>query len=150
MATLTVKNIPDDLYQRLKMQAEANHRSINGEIIACIESSVRSRGIDPEQILADARRIREITSQYAITDAELDKAMHKKLTIAIDEQVYEGLLKTIGSDSISRFIEDLVRPYVIFPELDAAYRQMAEDEQREAEALDWAEATVGDVSDETR
>jgi len=35
-------------------------------------------------------------------------------------------------------------------DLEAAYRQMAKDEAREAEALEWAEATVGDVADETR
>ncbi len=32
--------------------------------------------------------------------------------------------------------------------LAAAYQQMAEDERREAEALEWAEATMGDVADE--
>jgi len=76
--------------------------------------------------------------------------MQKKLTITIDEQVYEGLYAVIGRRRISRFIEDLVRPYVLYQELEAAYRQMAQDEEREAEALEWAEATVGDVSDETR
>jgi plasmid stability protein len=74
MATITVKNIPDDLYNLLKQQAEANRRSINREIIACIEGSVRSRRIDPEQILANAHRIREITSHYRITDAEISEA----------------------------------------------------------------------------
>ncbi len=76
--------------------------------------------------------------------------MRKKLTITIDEQVYEGLQAVIGRGRISRFIEDLVRPYVIYQELEAAYKQMAQDEEREAEALEWAEATVGDVSDEAR
>jgi len=76
--------------------------------------------------------------------------MQKKLTITIDEQVYEGLYAVIGRRRISRFIEDLVRPHVLYPELEAAYKQMAQDEEREAEALEWAEATVGDVSDETR
>ncbi len=76
--------------------------------------------------------------------------VQKKLTITIDEQVYEGLYTVIGPRRISRFIEDLVRPHVVFRELEAAYRQMAQDEAREAEALEWAEATVGDVSDETR
>ncbi|HDM76894.1 MAG TPA: addiction module antitoxin [Deltaproteobacteria bacterium] len=76
--------------------------------------------------------------------------MQKKLTITIDEQVYEGLYAVIGRRRISRFIEDLVRPYVLYQELEAAYRQMAQDEEREAEALEWAEATIGDVSDETR
>lgn len=76
--------------------------------------------------------------------------MQRKLTITIDEQVYEGLHAVIGTRRISRFIEDLVRPYVMFPNLEAAYQQMAQDEVREAEALEWAEATVRDVSDETR
>ena len=74
--------------------------------------------------------------------------MQRKLTITIDEQVYEGLHAIIGRRRISRFIEDLVRQYVTHQELEAAYRQMAQDEEREAEALEWAEATVGDVSDE--
>ena len=76
--------------------------------------------------------------------------MQKKLTITIDRQVYEGLYTVIGPRRISRFIEELVRPYVMFPDLEAAYEQMAQDEAREAEALEWAEATLGDVSDETR
>ncbi|HSN73838.1 MAG TPA: addiction module antitoxin [Anaerolineae bacterium] len=71
--------------------------------------------------------------------------MQKKLTITIDEKVYEGLHTVIGPRRISRFIEDLVQPYVLAPDLDAAYREMAMDEAREAEALEWAEATVGDV-----
>ena len=76
--------------------------------------------------------------------------MQKKLTITIDEQVYEGLHKIIGPRRISRFIEDLVRPYVIQPALEVAYQEMAREEEREAEALAWAEATIGDVADETR
>ena len=76
--------------------------------------------------------------------------MQKKLTITIDDRVYEGLHAVIGRGRISRFIEDLVRPYVIYQGLEAAYKQMAQDEEREAEALEWAEATVGDVSDEAR
>ena len=76
--------------------------------------------------------------------------MRKKLTITIDGQVYEGLHAVIGRGRISRFIEDLVRPHVIHQKLEAAYKEMAQDEEREAEALEWVEATVGDVSDETR
>ena len=53
-------------------------------------------------------------------------------------------------DDISQFIEDLVRKHIIKDELDAAYKQMAADEEREAEALEWAEALVGDVVDEPR
>lgn len=76
--------------------------------------------------------------------------MQKKLTITVDEKVYEGLHSIIGRRNISQFIESLVRPHVLNHELEASYRQMAQDEAREAEALEWAEATIGDVSDEAR
>jgi hypothetical protein len=75
--------------------------------------------------------------------------MQKKLTITIDEEVYEGLYEVVGPRRISRFIEDLVRPYVLHPDLEDAYAEMARDEAREQEALEWAEATVGDAADET-
>lgn len=76
--------------------------------------------------------------------------MQKKLTITLDAEVYEGLHKTIGRRRISQFIEDLVRPHVIDTDREAGYRDMASDEAREAEALEWSEATLGDVSDATR
>lgn len=74
--------------------------------------------------------------------------MQKKLTITLDEQVYNELHTVIGRRNISQFIESLVRPHVVGRELEAAYQQMAADENREVEALEWAEATVGDVADE--
>ena len=76
--------------------------------------------------------------------------MQKKLTITVDEDVYEGLYKVIGRRHISQFIEDLVRPHVIGTDLEAGYQVMAEDEAREAEALEWSEATIGDVADAAR
>ena len=76
--------------------------------------------------------------------------MQKKLTITVDELVYEGLHKRIGSGHISHFIEDLVRPHVIDEELESAYAQMAQDEGRETEALEWAESTIGDINDDPR
>ena len=76
--------------------------------------------------------------------------MQKKLTITLDERVYEGLHKVVGRRRISRFLESLVRPHVIGKNLEAAYRQMAQEEAREAEALEWSEATVGDVANEKR
>ena len=64
--------------------------------------------------------------------------------------MYEGLHKTIGRRNISQFIESLVRPHVIGTDLDSAYHQMAQDENCEAEALAWSEATIGDVSNKAR
>ena len=76
--------------------------------------------------------------------------MQKKLTITVDEQVYEGLHRVIGRRRISQFIEELVRPHVIGADLEGAYRLMAQDEGREAEAREWIEATVVDSADEPR
>jgi predicted CopG family antitoxin len=75
--------------------------------------------------------------------------MQKKLTITIDEEVYEGLRKNIGPRKISRFIQELVRPYVVRPNLESAYAAMAMDKEREEEAMEWAEATFKDVTHET-
>lgn len=76
--------------------------------------------------------------------------MQKKLTITVDGEVYAGLHRAIGPRKISRFIEDLVRPHVMKVKLESAYKRMAQDEARETQALEWSEATVGDVSHETR
>lgn len=76
--------------------------------------------------------------------------MQRRLTISLDARVYAGLHSVIGRRRISRFIESLVRPHVVGRDLDAAYRQMAREDAREAEALQWAEATVGDVAGEAR
>ncbi|MEZ4705981.1 MAG: hypothetical protein R3A44_02170 [Caldilineaceae bacterium] len=75
--------------------------------------------------------------------------MQKKLTITIDQEVYDGLYAIIGPRRISRFIEDLVRPHVLHVDLEAAYAQMAQDEERESEALEWADALIGDADDAT-
>jgi predicted CopG family antitoxin len=74
--------------------------------------------------------------------------MQKKLTITVDEEVYEGLHKIIGPGKISKFIENLVRPHVVRPNLESAYAQMAKDKKREAEAVEWAEATFRDITNE--
>ena len=76
--------------------------------------------------------------------------MRRKLTITVDERVYEGLHRVIGRRRISGFIESLVRSHVVNEDAAAAYQAMAQDEAREAAALEWADATVLDVADEPR
>jgi predicted CopG family antitoxin len=76
--------------------------------------------------------------------------MHKKLTITIDEEVYDGLHRVIGRQRISRFIESMVRPHVLDEDLEEGYKALAADEADAAEALEWIETTVGDVSDDPR
>ena len=75
--------------------------------------------------------------------------MQKKLTITVDEEVYEGLRKTIGSRKISKFIQELVRPHVVRPNLESDYAEMAKDKKREEEAMEWAEIAFKDLAHET-
>lgn len=76
--------------------------------------------------------------------------MQRKLTITVSEEVYAGLYRHLGPRKISSFIEHLVRPYVVSRELDAAYAEMARDESREREALEWAEGLAADAVDDSR
>lgn len=76
--------------------------------------------------------------------------MHKKMTITLDEAVYEGLWRTIGKRKMSQFIEDLLRPHVLGNSLDDGYKAMAQDQQREAEALEWTNALAKDMANEAR
>ncbi|MGK5092180.1 Arc family DNA-binding protein [Deltaproteobacteria bacterium TL4] len=51
MPTITIKNIPEKIHQKLKQNASQNHRSLNNEIIACLESSVSTTAINSELLL---------------------------------------------------------------------------------------------------
>jgi plasmid stability protein len=58
MATVTVKNLPAELHQRLKGRAARHRRSLNSEIIECLREASMSTRIDPEALLAKARALR--------------------------------------------------------------------------------------------
>lgn len=70
--------------------------------------------------------------------------MQKKLTITIDEDVYEGLYRIIGRKRISKFIETLLKPHVFDNTLDDGYKAMAADREREKEAVEWCNALAED------
>ena len=74
MATITLKNIPDELYERLKSIAEINRRSINSEVIVCIEQAVTSHSVNPEKVLESARLLRKLTTSHPISDEEFNHA----------------------------------------------------------------------------
>lgn len=76
--------------------------------------------------------------------------MHKRMTITLDETVYEGLYRRVGKRRISQFIEDLVRPHVMDTSLDEGYQAMASDQEREMEASEWSNALATDMTNETR
>ena len=76
--------------------------------------------------------------------------MQRKLTITLDEDVYNGLWRRVGKRRISNFIETVIRPLVADTSLDDGYMAMAADKEREAEAVEWSNALIGDATNETR
>lgn len=57
--TLTLKNIPDDLYDRLKASAEAHRRSLNSEALVCLEAVLLPQRVSAEDRVARARTLRQ-------------------------------------------------------------------------------------------
>ena len=72
MATLTLKNFPDDLYAQLKARAAQHRRSLNREAILCLEEALADLpGRDPSTTLADLRRARARLRRIRLTDRDL-------------------------------------------------------------------------------
>ncbi|HMB54440.1 MAG TPA: Arc family DNA-binding protein [Thermoanaerobaculia bacterium] len=57
MATLTLKNVPDELVERLKREAKENRRSLNQETLLRLEKSLATRRRSVEETLAALRRL---------------------------------------------------------------------------------------------
>ena len=74
MPTLTIKGLPDTLYRRLKQQAEAHRRSLNGEIIVCLERAVAAGRADPQAWLAEARAFRQRLEIRPLSSRQLRNA----------------------------------------------------------------------------
>jgi plasmid stability protein len=74
LPTLTIKGLPDPLYRRLKRQAEAHRRSLNGEIIVCLERAVAAGQTDPQAWLAEAAAFRRRVGVRPLTPAQLSRA----------------------------------------------------------------------------
>lgn len=76
MATMTIKNIPDELYEELKQRAAANRRSINNEVIVLIERAVKYQVQDPNEVLERVRVLREKLDLY-VTEDEITAAKNE-------------------------------------------------------------------------
>jgi len=74
MATLTIKNVPDDLYKELKQSAGRHRRSINSEALICLERSLLKPPKDVNQMLARFDRLRKKTEGVWLTDEVLSQA----------------------------------------------------------------------------
>ncbi|MEO8426824.1 MAG: Arc family DNA-binding protein [Verrucomicrobiota bacterium] len=68
---ITVKDLPPNLHRKLKTQATANKRSLNMEIISVLESSLQSRKLDVEALLAQIKAVRDPSPGRLLTDAQI-------------------------------------------------------------------------------
>lgn len=56
--SITIRDIPDDIYEKLKQQAELHHRSINSEVIVNLKKMVQSHRKDPTLTIALAKKLK--------------------------------------------------------------------------------------------
>ena len=74
MATITLKDIPDTIHGALKKRAKSHGRSLNKEILRCLEASLVTPRIEIESMLASVDRVR---SDGVKLDTELlESALH--------------------------------------------------------------------------
>ncbi len=74
MTSMTLKNLPDDLYRQLKASASLHRRSINAEAILCLERSLLREHADVATFLARARDRRGLAHRVFVTDEDLSRA----------------------------------------------------------------------------
>lgn len=74
MPTLTIKNIPAELHERLKKQAYLHRRSLNSEVIVCLERTLHSRPVDVERFLAALDALHKEVTLTPLTDKVLFRA----------------------------------------------------------------------------
>lgn len=74
MATITLKGLPDDLYERIRKRAAEHRRSINSEIIFCLERIFQPRRMEPASFLSQVDRLRRKTRISPLTDEILRAA----------------------------------------------------------------------------
>jgi plasmid stability protein len=72
--TLTLKNIPEDIYRRLKLSAETHRRSLNSEAIVCLETVLCPNRLPPSERLARARALRSQLGQGSFKARDIDTA----------------------------------------------------------------------------
>jgi antitoxin FitA len=71
MATLTIKNVPEPLVRSLKARATLHRRSLNREVISCLETIAQAAPVDASALLARAREVRRTPAGGRLTDRAL-------------------------------------------------------------------------------
>ena len=75
--------------------------------------------------------------------------MHKRMTITLEESVYQGLIRIVAPRRRSQFIENAIRPLVSEEDIEADYAALAADERQNVEAREWMNGLIGDIPHES-
>jgi plasmid stability protein len=70
--SLTLKNVPDEVYERLRQSAAAHRRSINSEAIVCLESVLLPGRVAASERLARARALRATLPKVRFRAQDID------------------------------------------------------------------------------
>lgn len=71
---LSIENAPDYVVERLRRRAERHHRSLQGELLAIIETAAREdQSATPTEVLADIRRLGVRTPREAAALIRADR-----------------------------------------------------------------------------
>ena len=55
---LSIKNVPDEIAERLKKRAAKNHRSLQGELMSILEATLaKNQTMKPEELLREIRSL---------------------------------------------------------------------------------------------
>jgi antitoxin FitA len=70
---LTLKGVPDEIYEQLRQSATSNHRSLNSEIIARLEAQLFTRRATAQDHLASIRATRQRLAKLSFDHADIDR-----------------------------------------------------------------------------
>ena len=69
--TLTLKNIPDEVYLRLKASAQSHRRSLNSEAIVCLEAVLLPGRASADEVIARVRAVRDSLPKGTFTAEDI-------------------------------------------------------------------------------
>lgn len=77
---VSLKNVPDEIMQRLRQRATTNHRSVQGELMAILEEATSSTKLSVDQADSRLKELRLKTGDDSTT-------WIRELRNALDEQL---------------------------------------------------------------
>ncbi|HVP83813.1 MAG TPA: hypothetical protein VMS78_03735 [Rhizomicrobium sp.] len=117
MATLTIRNLPDEVRNALRREAAAHNRSMEEEARQTLASHYRPR-LSPEEVM---RRIEEYNAKHPHpADAKMlaseSIAADRRLEVLLDEGLISYEEKAEWDDKIARYAVSLAEVEAFFAE----------------------------------